>query len=98
MRIMVKITQDVKDKQNCKKCMFSRNLIYLLPRERSFPHISGYHDHISRYKSNIFKLNELYRRDKISVGAMPSPKILSLTVSLEKLSDILGSVGENRFP
>ena len=43
-------------------------------------HISGDHNHISRYKSNIFKLNGLKRRDKISFGAMPSPNIPSVTV------------------
>ena len=53
-------------------------------------HISGDHNHVSRYKSNIFKLNGLNRRDKISFGAMPSPNIPSLTVMLEKLSDKLG--------
>ena len=48
-------------------------------------HISSDHNHVSRYKSNIFKLNKLNRRDKISFGAMPSPNIASLTVLLEKL-------------
>ena len=40
-------------------------------------HISSDHNHISRYKFNIFKLNGLSRRDKISFSAMPSPNIPS---------------------
>ena len=52
-------------------------------------HISGDHNHLSWNRSNIFKLNELNRRDKVSFGAMPSPNIPSLTVLLEKLSDKL---------
>ena len=54
-----------------------------------FAPISGDHNHVSRYESNIFKLNGLIRRDKISFGAMPCPNIPSLTVLLEKLSDKL---------
>ena len=46
--------------------------------------------HLSRYKPNVFKLNGLNRRDKISFGAMRSLNILFLTALLEKLSDKLG--------
>ena len=69
--------------------MFSRNPIYPLPREGLFPHISV--ATITTFPgTNIFKLNGLNRRDKISFGAMPSPKIPSLTILLETLSDKLG--------
>ena len=50
----------------------------------AFPaHISCDHNHSSRCKSTVFKLNELNRQDKIYFGAMPSPNIPSLTVLLK---------------
>ena len=66
-------------------------------------HISGDHNPFPGtslqipvfYRYNIFKLNGLNSRDKISFGAMPSPNIPSLTVMLEKLSDKLCGMGEN---
>ena len=48
-------------------------------------HINGDHNHFSRCKSNIFKLNGLNRRDKTSFDAMPSSNIPSPTVLLKKL-------------
>ena len=50
-----------------------------------FANITGDHNHVSRYMSNMFKLSGLNRCDKIR----PSPNIPSLTVLLEKLSDRL---------
>ena len=61
-------------------------------------HISGNHNHVSRYNSNIFKLNGLNRRDKITFGAMPIPIIPSLTVFLEKVSDKLAWISKNGSP
>ena len=48
-------------------------------------HINGDHNHFSRCKSNIFKLNGLNRRDKTSFDAMLSSNIPSPTVLLKKL-------------
>ena len=56
--------------------MFFRNPIYPLRLdEELFPHISvisGHQNHISRPMSNIFKLKELNRQEKISFGDIPS--------------------------
>ena len=74
--------------------MFSRNRIYPLRLdEELFPHISvisGHQNHISRPMSNIFKLKELNRQEKISFGDMPSPNIPSLTLLLGKFSEKIG--------
>ena len=47
MRILIKTPENVKNKQNCQMCKFSRNPIYPLPREGLFPqHVSGDHNHV----------------------------------------------------
>ena len=38
--IVKKKTENVRNKQYCKKCMFSRNPIYSLPREGLFMNVS----------------------------------------------------------
>ena len=74
--------------------MFSRNRIYPLRLdEELFPHtsvISGHQNYVSRSISDIFKLKELSRQEKISFGDMPSPNIPSLTLLLEKFSEKIG--------
>ena len=86
MIIIVKKTENIENQENYWKCMFSSNAIYPFPREGLFWHISGAHNHVPN-ESNIFNLNGLNRRDKISFGATLSPNIPSLTVLLEKLLD-----------
>ena len=62
--------------------------VHLIPHIHSpmkvfFAYISGDHNYVSRYKSYIFKLSGLNRRDKIYFGAICSQDILSLTAVLE---------------
>ena len=59
MIIIVKKTENIKNQKNA---------IYPFPREGLFWHISGAHNHIPN-ESNMFNLNGLNRRDKISFGA-----------------------------
>lgn len=74
--------------------MFSRKPIYLLPRKGFFPHISVATK--NKFPDTILiSSNELNRQDKISFGIIPIPKMLSLTVLLEKSSDKLRWIGEN---
>ena len=62
--------------------------VHLIPHIHSpmkgfFAYISGDHNYVSRYKSYVFKLSGLSRRDKISFGAICSQDIPSLTAVLE---------------